>query len=65
MTAKLGAFALVLALTMSLAQVGLSAVGRVRHDATLRGAREGAALAAFVAMAVAFAALMTAFVTCD
>ena len=65
MTAELGAFALVLALAMSLAQVGLSAVGRARHDATLRGAGEGAALAAFVAMAVAFAALMTAFVTSD
>ena len=65
MTAELGAFALVLALAMSLAQVGLSAVGRARHDATLRGAGEGAALAAFVAMALAFAALMTAFVTSD
>ncbi|WP_174299964.1 heme lyase CcmF/NrfE family subunit [Caulobacter sp. S45] len=65
MTAELGAFALVLALAMSLAQVGLSAAGRVRHDATLRGAGEGAALAAFVAMAMAFAALMTAFVTSD
>ena len=65
MTAELGAFALVLALAMSLAQVGLSAVGRVRRDATLRGAGEGAALAACVAMAVAFAALMTAFVSSD
>ena len=65
MTAELGAFTLVLALAMSLAQVGLSAVGRVRRDATLRGAGEGAALAACVAMAVAFAALMTAFVTSD
>ena len=65
MTAELGAFALVLALAMSLAQVGLSAAGRVRHDATLRGAGEGAALAAFLAMVMAFAALMTAFVTSD
>ncbi len=65
MTAELGAFALVLALAMSLAQVGLSAVGRARHDATLRGAGEGAALAACLAMALAFAALMTAFVTSD
>ncbi len=65
MTAELGAFALVLALAMSLAQVGLSAVGRIRQDATLRGAGEGAALAAFAAMAIAFGALMTAFVTSD
>ncbi len=65
MTAELGAFALVLAVAMSLAQVGLSGVGRARHDATLRGAGEGAALAAFAAMAVAFGALMTAFVTSD
>ena len=65
MTAELGAFALVLALAMSLAQVGLSAAGRLRHDATLRGAGEGASLAAFAAMAIAFAALMTAFVTSD
>ena len=65
MTAEMGAFALVLALTLSLAQVALSAVGRARRDATLRGAGEGAALAAFGAMAIAFAALMTAFVTSD
>ena len=65
MTAELGAFALVLALAMSLAQVGLSVAGRMRHDATLRGAGEGAALAAGLAMTLAFAALMTAFVTSD
>ena len=65
MTAELGAFALVLALAMSLAQVGLSVAGRLRHDATLRGGGEGAALAAFIAMAIAFFALMTAFVTSD
>ena len=65
MTNELGAFVLVLALAMSLAQVGLSAVGRGRHDATLRGAGEGAAIAAFLAMALAFAALMTAFVSSD
>ena len=50
---------------MSLAQVGLSVAGRARHDATLRGAGEGAALAAALAMVLAFAALMTAFVTSD
>jgi cytochrome c-type biogenesis protein CcmF len=65
MTAELGAFALILALALSALQAGLSAVGRARGDATLRGAGEGAALAAFVAVAIAFAALMTAFVVSD
>ena len=65
MTVEVGAFALMLALALSVLQTGLSAVGRVRRDATLRGAGEGAAAAAFVATAIAFAALMTAFVTSD
>jgi cytochrome c-type biogenesis protein CcmF len=65
MTAELGAFALILALALSVLQAGLSLLGRVRGDATLRGAGEGAALAAFVAVAIAFAALMTAFVASD
>ena len=65
MTAELGAFALILALALSAVQAGLSAFGRLRGDATLRGAGEGAALAAFVAVAIAFAALMTAFVASD
>jgi len=65
MTAELGAFALILALALSALQAGLSAIGRVRGDATLRGAGEGAALAAFAAVAIAFAALMTAFVVSD
>jgi cytochrome c-type biogenesis protein CcmF len=65
MTAELGAFALILALALSALQAGLSILGRTRGDATLRGAGEGAALAAFVAVAIAFAALMTAFVASD
>jgi cytochrome c-type biogenesis protein CcmF len=65
MIVELGAFALVLALALSVGQVGLSVAGRVRHDATLRGAGEGAALAAALAMVLAFGALMTAFVTSD
>jgi cytochrome c-type biogenesis protein CcmF len=65
MTAEIGAFALVLALALSLLQVGLSALGRVRRNAALRGAGEGAAAGAFIAVAVAFAALMAAFVTSD
>jgi cytochrome c-type biogenesis protein CcmF len=65
MTAEIGAFALMLALVLSGLQLALSALGRIRRNATLRGAGEGAAGAAFVAMAIAFAALMTAFVTSD
>ena len=65
MIAELGAFALLLAFVLSLAQAGLSAAGRVRRDAGLRGAGEGASFGAFVATAVAFFALMYAFVTSD
>jgi cytochrome c-type biogenesis protein CcmF len=62
---ELGAFALLLALALSAVQTGASALGRIRHDATLRGAGEGASFAAFIAIAVAFFALMHAFVTSD
>jgi cytochrome c-type biogenesis protein CcmF len=65
MIAEVGAFALILALAFSLAQVGLSAAARLRRSAALAGAGEGAALAAFVGVAVAFAALMHAFVVSD
>ena len=65
MTAELGSFALVLALVLSLAQVGLSAAGRLRGSAVLAGAGEGAAAGAFLGVAFAFAALMIAFVTSD
>ncbi len=65
MIAELGSFALVLAFVMSLGQIGLSATGRIRRDAGLRGAGEGAAFAAFIATACAFAALMYAFITSD
>jgi cytochrome c-type biogenesis protein CcmF len=64
-TDELGSFALVLALVLSAAQAGASALARIRRDATLRGAGEGAALGAFVAIAVAFFALMHAFITSD
>jgi cytochrome c-type biogenesis protein CcmF len=63
--AEIGAFALLLALTLSAAQVLLCAVGRARRSAVLAGAGEGAALGAFAAIALAFAALMHAFVTSD
>jgi cytochrome c-type biogenesis protein CcmF len=65
MIAELGSFALVLALVLSIAQAGLSAVGRARRSAILAGAGEGAALAAFMGVAVAFFALMHAFITSD
>ena len=62
---EIGAFALILALTLSAAQVGLSAAGRLRRSALLAGAGEGAAIGAFAAVALAFAALMHAFVVSD
>src|SRR5687768_7283534 len=65
MIAEIGAFALILALALSVAQVGLSAMARVRRSATLAAAGEGAALGAFAGVAVAFAALMYAFVNSD
>ncbi len=65
MIVEAGAFALILALALSIAQVVLSAAGRIRRSAPLAGAGEGAALAAFAAVAMAFAALMHAFVVSD
>ncbi len=65
MTAELGAFALILAFSASLAQAILSFAGRARRDATLTGCGEGAALAALACIAVGFAALIWAFVTSD
>jgi len=65
MIAEAGAFALVLALAFSLAQAGLSAAGRIRRSAALAAAGEGAALAAFLGVALAFAALMHGFVVSD
>ncbi len=65
MIAELGQFALILGLTLSLAQAGLSFVGRAKRDATLTGAGEGAALGAFIAMVIGFGALIHAFVTSD
>ena len=62
---ELGQFALALALALSLAQLGLSVAGRLRRDAALTGAGEGAALGAFGAVVLAFLALIHAFVTSD
>ncbi|WP_374471360.1 heme lyase CcmF/NrfE family subunit [Phenylobacterium sp.] len=65
MIAEVGAFALILALAVSLAQVGLSVAARIRRSPVLAAAGEGAALVAFLGVLVAFAALMHAFVTSD
>jgi len=63
MIVELGAFALTLALVLSLAQTGLGLAGARRPG--LAGAGQGAAVGAFLAVALAFAALLTAFVTSD
>ena len=65
MIVELGAFALILSLMLSVAQAGLSAVGGARRSPVLAGAGQGAAIAAFVAVLVAFAALIHAFVVSD
>jgi cytochrome c-type biogenesis protein CcmF len=65
MTAELGAFALALALALSIVQAVLSALGGRRRAPALTAAGEGAAFAAFLATAIAFACLMHAFVTSD
>ena len=65
MIAEVGAFSLVMALALSVGQVVLSAAGRIRRSPALAGAGEGAALAAFLAVAVAFAALLHGFVISD
>jgi cytochrome c-type biogenesis protein CcmF len=62
---ELGQFSLALALALSLAQTGLSAIGRLRRDAALAGAAEGAAIGACAAIVIAFLALIHAFVTSD
>jgi cytochrome c-type biogenesis protein CcmF len=64
-TAELGAFALILALTLSLAQAALSAVGGARRAPVLSGAGSGAALAAFLATLFAFGVVIHAFVVSD
>jgi cytochrome c-type biogenesis protein CcmF len=65
MTAEFGQFALILAMTLSIAQTGLSFWGRARRNGVLTGLGEGAALGAFGAVLIGFAALIWAFVTSD
>jgi cytochrome c-type biogenesis protein CcmF len=65
MIAELGAFALILALAFAAAQMALAGAGRARRSTVLVAAGEGAALASFAGVALAFAALVYAFVTSD
>jgi cytochrome c-type biogenesis protein CcmF len=65
MIAELGAFCLMLALALSLAQAGLSAAGRIRLSPALQGAGEGAGIGAFLMVVMAFACLMSAFIRSD
>lgn len=65
MIVELGAFSLILSLMLSVAQTGLSAVGGARRSPALAGAGRGAAVATFLAVLVAFAALIHAFVGSD
>ena len=65
MFVEIGSFALILALAFSIAQLILSATARVRRSTTLAAAGEGAAVAAFLGVATAFAVLMHAFVVSD
>jgi cytochrome c-type biogenesis protein CcmF len=63
MIAELGAFCLILAFALSIAQTALSGAGASRP--VLAGAGEGAAFGAMIMVALAFAALIHAFVTSD
>jgi cytochrome c-type biogenesis protein CcmF len=63
MTAELGAFALTLALALSVVQTLLGLLGARRP--ALAGAANGASLGAFLCVAAAFAALTVAYVTSD
>ncbi len=65
MMSELGAFALTLALAFAAAQMGLSGFARLRCSSVLAAAGEGAALASFAGVALAFGSLIHAFVTSD
>ena len=65
MIGEIGSFALVLGLAFAIAQVALSVAARVRRSSVLAAAGEGAALASFAGVAIAFACLIHAFVTSD
>jgi cytochrome c-type biogenesis protein CcmF len=65
MIAEFGSFALILALAFAIGQTALSVAARVRRSTVLAAAGEGAALASFAGVAIAFACLIHAFVTSD
>jgi cytochrome c-type biogenesis protein CcmF len=65
MIAELGAFSLMLALAFAIAQAGLSAAARIRRSTVLAAAGEGAAVASFAGVAIAFGCLIYAFITSD
>ena len=65
MIVEIGAFSLALALALSVAQALVGGLARWRRSPVMAGAAQGAAIGAFVALLVAFAALMYAFVTSD
>ena len=65
MIVETGAFALILALAVSVLQLVMAAVGRLRRSPVLAGAANGAAIASAGLIAVAFAALIFAFTVSD
>ena len=65
MIAELGSYALILALTFAIAQLGLSVAARIKRSSVLAAAGEGAALASFAGVALAFGCLIHAFLTSD
>ncbi len=65
MIVEFGAFALVLALALSVLQTGLATVGRLRRSPLLAGGADGAAVASAFAIVLAFAALIYAFAVSD
>ncbi|MDP3299387.1 MAG: heme lyase CcmF/NrfE family subunit, partial [Phenylobacterium sp.] len=65
MIVEIGAFAVILSLVLSVLQTGASTLARIRRSPVLAAVGEGAALSAFAALAVAFAALVYAFVVSD
>ncbi|MFJ6024897.1 heme lyase CcmF/NrfE family subunit [Brevundimonas sp. NPDC092305] len=65
MIVEVGAFALILSLVLAAVQTVLAVAGRVRRSPVLAGAADGAAIASALTVAVAFAALIFAFVASD
>nr|WP_221212268.1 heme lyase CcmF/NrfE family subunit [Brevundimonas lenta] len=61
----MGAFALILALTLSALQAAMAVAGRIRRSPVLAGAANGAAIGAAGAVVVAFGALIYAFAVSD